>query len=83
MFCLATTLCENGGMLEMMVRSEDIFVPHVVPHPIFEPNCMKVSKVPYKSWHVVMAKLHDVAHGFDFNLHCPLSSSLVIGFLRT
>jgi hypothetical protein len=45
MFHLATTLCENGGTLEMMVKSEDNFVPHVVPHPIFEVNRMEVSKV--------------------------------------
>ncbi len=61
MLCLVTTLCENGGMQEIMVKLEDIFVPHVVPHPIFEPNCTKVSKVQPKSWHVVMAKFHDLS----------------------
>jgi hypothetical protein len=38
---------------------EDIFVPLVVPHPIFEVNRMEVSKVQLESWHVAMAKLHD------------------------
>jgi hypothetical protein len=41
-FCLTTTLCENGGTLKMMVRSEDIFVHPIVPHPISEPNHTKV-----------------------------------------
>ncbi len=32
MFRLAATLCENGGTLEVMVRLEDTFVPHAIPH---------------------------------------------------
>jgi hypothetical protein len=51
------TLCENGGTPKMMVRSKDTFVPHIVPHPIFKPNYMKVFKVQPESWHVAMAKL--------------------------
>jgi hypothetical protein len=38
MFHLMATLCENGGTPEVMVKSEDTFVPHVVPHPISKPN---------------------------------------------
>jgi hypothetical protein len=34
MFCLAATLCVNGGTLEVMVRLEDTFVPHAIPHPV-------------------------------------------------
>jgi hypothetical protein len=49
MFQLATTLCENGGTLEVMVRSEDTFVPFAIPHLIFEANCMEVSKAQLKS----------------------------------
>ncbi len=44
----------------MMVRSKDIFVFLVVPHPISEANRTKVSKVQLESWHVAMAKLHDL-----------------------
>ncbi len=61
-FCLAVTLCENGGIPEVMVRSKDTFVPLAIPHPIFEANHMEVSKVQLESWHVVMAKLHDLPH---------------------
>jgi hypothetical protein len=43
-----------------MVKLEDIFVLHVIPHLIFETNHMKASKVQPKSWHVAMAKLHDL-----------------------
>jgi hypothetical protein len=32
MFRLAATLCENGGTLEVMVRLDDTFVPHAIPH---------------------------------------------------
>ncbi len=60
MFHLAVTLCENGGTLKVMVRSEDTFVPPAIPHPIFKANRTKVSKVQLESWHVVMAKLHDL-----------------------
>jgi len=49
MFCLATTLCENGGTLEMMVRLEDTFVPHAIPHPVFQANYTEVSKVQLES----------------------------------
>ncbi len=45
----------------MMVKSEDIFVPPTVPHPICKANRTEVSKVQPKSWHVVMAKLHDLS----------------------
>jgi hypothetical protein len=59
MFHLAATLCENGGTLEVMVRLEDTFVLPIIPHPIFEANGRKVSKVQLESWHMVMPKLHD------------------------
>jgi hypothetical protein len=32
----------------VMVRSKDIFAPTIVPHPIFEVNCIEVSKVQPK-----------------------------------
>jgi len=35
MFRLTTTLCENGGTLEVMVRLEDTFVAHAIPHLVF------------------------------------------------
>ncbi len=57
---LVATLCENGGTSKVMVKLEDIFVLHVIPHLIFETNHMKASKVQPKSWHVAMAKLHDL-----------------------
>jgi len=57
-FCLAT-LCENGLTLKVMVRSEDIFVPFIIPHLVSKANYTKVSKVQPQSWHVAMAKLHD------------------------
>jgi hypothetical protein len=59
-FHLATTLCENNGILEVMVRLEDTFVPSIIPHLVFEANCMEVSEVQLESWHVAMAKLHDL-----------------------
>jgi hypothetical protein len=46
-----------------MVRSKDTFVPLAIPHPPFETNHMEVSKVQLESWHVVVAKLHDLPHG--------------------
>jgi hypothetical protein len=55
-FRLVATLCENGGTPKVMVRLEDIFVPSIIPHLVFETNRTKESKV----WHVVMAKLHDL-----------------------
>jgi hypothetical protein len=60
--CLAVTLCENGGIPEVMVRLEDIFMPHAVPHPIFKANYMELSKVQLEFWHVVVAKLHGLPH---------------------
>jgi hypothetical protein len=48
-FHLVATLCENGGTSNVMVRSEDTFVPSVIPHPIFEVNCTKMSKVQLES----------------------------------
>jgi len=45
MFCLAATLCENGGTLEVMVRLEDTFVPHAIPHAVSQANYTEVSKV--------------------------------------
>jgi hypothetical protein len=60
MFCLVATLCENGGTPKVMVKLEDTFVPFVIPRPIFEANRMEVSKVQLESWHVAMAKLHDL-----------------------
>ncbi len=54
-FCLAATLCENGGTPKVMVRFEDTFVFFVIPHPISKANHMKVSKVQLESWHMVMA----------------------------
>jgi hypothetical protein len=58
--CLATTLCENGGTSYVMVRLEDTFVPPTIPHQVSKTNCTKVSKVQLESWHVAMAKLHDL-----------------------
>jgi hypothetical protein len=58
MFCLATTLCENGGTPYVMVQSEETFVPSIIAHPIVEANCPEVSKVQLESWHVAMAKLY-------------------------
>jgi len=49
MFCLETTSCENGGTLEVMVRFEDTFVAHVIPHPVSQANHMEVSKVQLES----------------------------------
>jgi hypothetical protein len=43
------TLRENGGTSNVMVRSEDTFVPSAIPHPSFEANCTKVSKVQLES----------------------------------
>jgi hypothetical protein len=43
-----------------MVRSKDIFVPLKVPLLVFEVNYMEVSKVQPESWHVAMAKLHNL-----------------------
>ncbi len=60
MFCFVATLCENGGTLDVMVRSKDIFVPPTDLHSFFEVNCMEVSEVQPKYWHAAMAKLHDL-----------------------
>ncbi len=43
-----------------MIMSEHIFIPIIVLHPIFEANHTKVSKVQLESWHVVVAKFHDL-----------------------
>jgi hypothetical protein len=59
-FHLVATLCVNCGTLDVMVRSKDTFVPLIVPHLVFEDNHTKVSKVQHESWHVTMAKLHDL-----------------------
>jgi hypothetical protein len=59
-FHLVATLCDNGGTLNVMVRSEDTFVFLVVPHLVFEANRTKVSKVQPESWHVTMTKFHDL-----------------------
>jgi len=58
--CLVVTFCENSGTLDVMVRSKDTFVPLVLPHPVSEANHLKVSKVQLESWHVAMAKFHDL-----------------------
>jgi hypothetical protein len=60
-FCLANTLCESGATPNVVVRLKNIFVPPIIPHPIFKANCtMEVFKVQLESWHVVVAKLHDL-----------------------
>ncbi len=60
MFHLVVTLCENGGTLDVIVRSKDTFVPLAIPHSVSKANCTKVFKVQLKSWHVDMAKLYDL-----------------------
>jgi len=45
MFQLVATLCENGGTLNVMVRSKNIFVILVVPHLVSKTNHIEVSKV--------------------------------------
>jgi len=45
MFHLATTLCENVGAPEVMVRLEDIFVAHAIPHLVSRANRTEVSMV--------------------------------------
>jgi len=59
-FRLAATLCENGGIINVMVKLEDTFVLHVVPHLVYEANRLKVTKVRLESWHAIVAKLHDL-----------------------
>ncbi len=60
-FCLVTTVCESGGTLDVVVKLKDVFIPPIVPHLISKANhTMKVSKVQPKSWHAVVAKLHDL-----------------------
>ncbi len=49
-FRLVATLCKNGGTLDVMVKSKDIFVLLIVPHPIFEVIHMEAT----------MVKLHDL-----------------------
>jgi hypothetical protein len=60
MFRLTSTICENGGTSNVMVRLEDIFVPPMIPHQVSKANCMNVSKIQLEFWHAVMAKLHDL-----------------------
>jgi hypothetical protein len=43
-----------------MARLKDTLVPPIISHAIFEANFTKVSKVQLESWHVAMAKLHDL-----------------------
>ncbi len=59
-FYLVATLCENGGTPKVMVRSKSTFVPLEIPHPVSKANRMEVPKVQPKSWHVAMAKLHNL-----------------------
>jgi len=59
MFQLVATLHENGGKLNVIVRSKNIFVILVVPHLVSKTNHMEVSKVQLEYWHATMAKLHD------------------------
>jgi hypothetical protein len=61
MFHLATTLCENGGTSNVMVRSKDTFVPPIIQHVVFDVNRMEVSKVQHESYHAIVVKLHDLA----------------------
>ncbi len=44
----------------MIVKSKDTFMLLVIPQPISKANCMEVSKVQPKSWHVIVAKFHDL-----------------------
>ncbi len=44
----------------MVVKLKDFFVPPIVPRLVSKVNHMKVSKVQPESWHVVVAKLHDL-----------------------
>jgi hypothetical protein len=44
-FHLVATLYDNGETPDVMVRLEDTFVLLTIPHPIFEANYTKVSKV--------------------------------------
>jgi hypothetical protein len=60
MFQLVATLSENGGTLNVMVRSKNIFVILVVPHLVSKTNHIEVSKVQLEYWHATMAKLHDL-----------------------
>jgi len=43
-----------------MIMLEHIFVPIIIFHPVFEANHTKVSEVQLESWHVVVAKFHDL-----------------------
>ncbi len=53
-FCLASTLCESGGIVDMVIRFEDIFVATIV-----FPTKFQECKVHLEFWHVAMAKYHD------------------------
>jgi hypothetical protein len=60
-FHLVDTLCENGVTPYVVVRSKDTFVPPIIPHLVFKANhTIKVFKVQLESWHVIVAKLHDL-----------------------
>jgi hypothetical protein len=45
MFCMAATLCEGGGTLEMVVTSKDPLELTRFPQHIFEANHPKMPKV--------------------------------------
>jgi hypothetical protein len=74
MFHLVTTLCQNGGTLEVMVRSEDIFVLLAIPNPILEANRTKVSKVQgFGHFHDMYIKFNSakcIAFNFGFHFWC-------------
>jgi len=55
-----TTLCENEGTSNVVVRLKDIFVPFTFPQQAFKTNPMEVSNVQPKSWHATVAKLHNL-----------------------
>ncbi len=67
MFRLVATLWESGGTSNVMVKLKDTFVPPTIPHPIFEASYVEVSKVQLESWHVVVAKLHDLLTWLDID----------------
>jgi hypothetical protein len=59
-FRLAATLWENGGIINVMVKLEDTFVLHAIPHQVYEVNRLEVTRVRLESWHAIVAKLHDL-----------------------
>jgi hypothetical protein len=44
MFHLAATLCENGGTLDVVVKSKDIFVLRIVPNPNSKAKCTRCQR---------------------------------------